>query len=122
MLHGRVGDMRVLGLPGNPVSAFVCGFLFLVPLIRRLSGRKDLVQPTESAVLGTDLPPNDERTDYLRATLANDGGGVPVATPLPLQDSSMLTPLAKAECFVIRDAFAPAAPAGGPCSIVKLGL
>jgi molybdopterin molybdotransferase len=42
--------MHVLGLPGNPVSSYVCAFLFLVPLIRRMSGRADLTMPTESAV------------------------------------------------------------------------
>ena len=42
MMHGRLGAMRVIGLPGNPVSSYVCGFLFLVPLIRALSGRSDI--------------------------------------------------------------------------------
>jgi molybdopterin molybdotransferase len=69
LLHGRLAEMRVLGVPGNPVSAFVCAFLFLVPLIRRLAGRIDLEPTLESAVLGIDLRDNDERTDYLRATL-----------------------------------------------------
>ena len=68
-MHGRLGAMHVLGVPGNPVSSFVCGFLFLVPLIRRLAGRSDLAHRTESAMLGCDLPANDERADYLRATL-----------------------------------------------------
>src|SRR5262245_30698388 len=45
MMHGRLGSTHVLGLPGNPVSAYVCGVLFLVPLIRRLAGRGD-VEPT----------------------------------------------------------------------------
>ena len=69
LMHGRLGPIHVLGVPGNPVSAFVCAFLFLVPLIRRLAGRGDLSPPTETAVLGCDLPENDERVDYLRATL-----------------------------------------------------
>ena len=51
LMHGRIADMRVLGLPGNPVSAFVCAFLFVVPLIRRLSGRTDLTLATEHALL-----------------------------------------------------------------------
>jgi molybdopterin molybdotransferase len=121
LLHGRIADMRVLGVPGNPVSAFVCAFLFLVPMIRRLSGRTDLSPETESAALGCDLAENDERADYLRATLESRGGRI-VATPFPVQDSSMLAPLAKADCFVIREPFAPSAPAGSPCTIVKLGL
>jgi molybdopterin molybdotransferase len=115
LMHGRLGAMHVLGVPGNPVSAFVCGFLFLVPLIRRLAGRTDLARPAESAVLGNDLPKNDERADYMRATL-HDG----VATPFPVQDSSMTAPLAKADCLVIREPYEPAAKAGSPCRIVKL--
>ena len=75
LMHGRLGAMHVLGLPGNPVSSYVCAFLFLVPLIRRMTGRGDLVAPTESAVLGCDLPENDERADYLRATLKTGSGG-----------------------------------------------
>src|SRR3954447_21825722 len=55
MMHGRLGPMRVIGLPGNPVSSYVCGFLFMVPLIRALSGRHDVHHQTEAAVLGADL-------------------------------------------------------------------
>lgn len=122
LISGRLGAMRVVGLPGNPVSSFVCAFLFLVPLIRRLSGRADAAHPVETAVLGSALPPNDERADYMRATLARDAAGALVATPFPLQDSSLMVPLAAADCLLVRDPFAPAAPAGSPCRIVKLGL
>ena len=100
--------MHVLGLPGNPVSAFVCAFLFLVPLLRRLAGRADAVPETESAVLGSDLPANDERADYLRATLRG-GNRRP---RMPLQDSSMMQALARADCLVIREPFDPARRAG----------
>ena len=72
------------GLPGNPVSAYVCALLFLVPLIRRLAGRQRCRRPrTEAAVLGCDLPANDERADYLRATLTAGPDGQAVATPVP---------------------------------------
>ena len=118
LMYGRLGATHVLGVPGNPVSAFVCGFLFLVPLIRRLAGRSDLTRPAESALLGCDLPENDERADYLRATLAGSPQG-PVATPFPIQDSSMMAPLAKADCLVIREPFEPATKAGSRCAIVK---
>ena len=119
LLSGTLGAMRVLGLPGNPVSAYVCSVLYLVPLIRRLLGREDVAPTTESAALGRALPANDERADYLRATLTR-AGGTWVATPFPVQDSSMLTPLASADCLVIRAPFAPPAEAGAICSIVKL--
>ena len=118
LMHGRLGAMHVLGLPGNPVSSYVCAFLFLVPLIRRLTGRSDLVMPTEAALLGCDLPANDERADYLRALLGRPDG--PVATPFPTQDSSMMAPLAKADCLVIREPYAPAAKAGSRCEMVRL--
>jgi molybdopterin molybdotransferase len=118
LMNGRLGGMHVLGVPGNPVSAFVCGFLFLVPLIRRLAGRSDLTHPIESAKLGVDLPENDERADYLRATLAPGPHGL-IATPFPVQDSSMMLPLAKADGLIIREPFEPPAKAGKPCRIVK---
>src|SRR5207342_2519128 len=90
MMHGRLGAMHVLGLPGNPVSSYVCSVLFLVPLIRRLVGRSDSESQVGSAVLGCDLAANDERADYLRATLAPGPNGALVATPFATQDSSML--------------------------------
>ncbi len=119
LMHGRLGATQVLGVPGNPVSAFVCAFLFLVPLIRRLAGRTDLAPPTESALLGCDLPANDERADYLRATLRQGPNG-PVATPFPIQDSSMMAPLAKADCLVIRNPYELARIAGSRCPILRL--
>ena len=120
MMHGRLGAMHVLGLPGNPVSSYVCAVLFLVPLLRRLAGRADVATAIDVARLGCDLPSNDERADYLRATLAPGPDGVPVATPAPVQDSSMLTKLAGADCLLIREPHAPAAKAGEPCSIITL--
>jgi len=121
MMHGRLGGMHVLGVPGNPVSAYVCAFLFLMPLIGRLCGRSDAEHVPEPARLGCDLPANNERADYLRATLEMEPDG-PVATPVPAQDSSLMAPLARAHCLVIREPHAPAAVAGSPCVILKLGL
>ena len=119
LMHGRLGAMHVLGLPGNPVSSYVCAFLFLVPLIRRLSGRDDLAPPTETAELGSDLAANDERADYLRATLTKSSDRL-VATPFAVQDSSMMANLAKADCLIVRAPHAPPAKAGSECTIIKL--
>jgi len=120
LMHGRLGDMQVLGLPGNPVSSFVGAALFLVPLLRRLAGRADLSLAVERATLGCALPANDERADYMRAMLATGPDGAVVATPFAKQDSSMLAPLARADCLVIREPFAPAAEPGSPCIILNL--
>jgi molybdopterin molybdotransferase len=120
MLHGRLGAMHVLGLPGNPVSSYVCSLLFLVPLIRRLSGRIDVEPVPQAAVLGADLSENDERADYLRAKLSVGADGRLVATAFAAQDSSMLAPLAAADCLLIRAPHAPASRAGDACMILRL--
>lgn len=121
MMNGRLGSMHVLGVPGNPVSSYVCAFLFLAPLIRKLSGRADVEHAPERALLSVDLPENDERADYLRATLRGGPDG-PVVTPVPVQDSSLMAALAKADCLLIRPPHASAAMAGSPCVILKLAL
>jgi molybdopterin molybdotransferase len=121
MMNGKLASMHVLGLPGNPVSSYVCAFLFLVPLIRRLCGREDVAPAPEPARLGCDLPANDERADYLRATLVEGPEGL-IATPVATQDSSLMAALAKADCLLIRLPNAPAAQTGSPCVILKLGL
>ena len=120
MMHGRLGAMRVIGLPGNPVSSYVCGFLFLVPLIRKLSGRTVIHHTRETALLGRSIAANDLREDYLRARLEVRSDGALVATPVDHQDSSLLGNLAAARALVIRAPFAPTAAAGSLCDILRL--
>jgi molybdopterin molybdotransferase len=122
LMHGLLPPMHVLGLPGNPVSAYVCALLFLVPLIRRLAGRADVKLTPDSALLGRDLPANDERADYMRANLRVDDRGCFVVDPIVIQDSSMMRVLAKADCLLIREPYAPAAKAGERCAVLKLGF
>ena len=122
MMHGRLGAMRVVGVPGNPVSAYVCTMLFVVPLIRALSGRSDVHPVREDALLGCDVAANDVREDYLRARLEKRDDGVLVATPVNHQDSSLLANLAAAQALVVRAPFAPAARTGSPCEILRLPL
>ncbi|MYE58945.1 MAG: molybdopterin molybdotransferase MoeA, partial [Alphaproteobacteria bacterium] len=90
LMFGRMGGALVLGLPGNPVSAFVCALLFLRPLIDAMLGLPAGPPAREPARLGAALGANDRREDYLRARLAADGEDLPVATPFARQDSSML--------------------------------
>lgn len=122
MMHGRIGAMRVIGLPGNPVSSYVCAFLFLVPLIRSLSGRATIHHVRESALLGRDVAANDQREDYLRARLERRADGALIATPVNHQDSSLLGNLAVARALVIRPPFAPAAAKGSACDILRLPI
>ncbi|UGY14730.1 gephyrin-like molybdotransferase Glp [Bradyrhizobium septentrionale] len=120
MMHGRLGAMRVIGLPGNPVSSYVCAFLFLVPLIRALSGRNTIHHVRTTALLGRDLAANDRREDYLRARLEERQDGAPIATPVMQQDSSLLGNLAAARALLVRPPFAPAAAKGSECEILTL--
>jgi len=122
VIHGRLGPMMILGLPGNPVSAFVAGLVFLVPLVRALCGDPDAGRDeSEPAILGAALRGNDSRQDYLRATLWGNETGLPVATPFEIQDSSLLRILAQAQCLVVREPHAQPAAAGDLCRIIRLG-
>ncbi len=120
LMHGRLGAMRVIGLPGNPVSSYVCAFLFLVPLIRKLCGRTSIHHTSESALLGHELAANDQRQDYLRARILTRDDGAVIATPVTQQDSSLLGNLAAAQALLVRLPFAPAAKAGSSCDILRL--
>ncbi|MDC7786425.1 molybdopterin molybdotransferase MoeA [Rhodoplanes sp. TEM] len=120
LMSGRLGEVHVLGLPGNPVSSFVTAVLFLVPLLRRLQGRGDLSIPDEPAIAGAALKENDERADFLRAMLSTDAEGRLVATPVTDQDSSLLAPLGLADGLLLRAPHAAPVPAGGPCRVIRL--
>lgn len=115
LIWGRLGEMPVLGLPGNPVSALVCAVVFLLPVLARIQGLADVAPRIIRAVAGVDLPENDIRADHLRATLAEG-----VATPAARQDSSMLAVLASADGLILRAPFAPALPCGAPVDVIPL--
>ena len=107
----------LLGLPGNPVSTAVCSLLFVRQAICALQGRPtDITYQT--AKLATDLPENDRREDYLRATLSVDADGQALARPFAKQDSAMLSRLTRADCLIIRAPHARPAKAGDSVSIL----
>jgi molybdopterin molybdotransferase len=120
MIFGRLGAMPVLGLPGNPVSAYVCAVLYLLPALARLAGLPAAAPATEPAVLGGPVRANDHRADHLRATLSRDAEGRLVATPFARQDSALLHALAEAGALVLRAPHAPALEAGAPIEIIRL--
>ncbi|MER8864401.1 molybdopterin molybdotransferase MoeA [Mesorhizobium sp. M0751] len=118
LMFGRLGDIRCIGLPGNPVASLVCTQLFLKPLLARLGGRA-FQQDIRQVRLGAAMPANDLRQDYVRAVVTDDAGTL-VATPFGIQDSSMLKMLADANGLIVRAPFAPAAAAGSPCDVLML--
>jgi len=122
MIFGQLGGMPVLGLPGNPVSAFVCGVLFLMPAIARLSGLSQEMPQTVAATLGAPVRANDHRMEFLRATLSCGADGALVATPLLRQDSALQGTLARADALVLRPPHAAACGAGDAIHVIRLDL
>jgi molybdopterin molybdotransferase len=118
LMSGRLGAMRCIGLPGNPVASLVCSQLFLKPVLARLGGRPYRPDIRE-ARLGAAMAANDRRQDYIRARV-RDEAGILTATPFNIQDSSMLRRLADAEGLIVREPFAPAAEAGMACHVFML--
>ena len=102
LMFGHMDSTRMLGLPGNPVSALVCAIIFLSPAINVMLGLKNQGATEQHALLAAALGENDEREDYLRATLSIDDDGTRHATPLDKQDSSVFSGLARADCLIIR--------------------
>jgi molybdopterin molybdotransferase len=115
MLAGTMGRMRVVGLPGNPVSAFVCATLFVVPLLRALGGDADPLPRTVPLRLSVDLPANGPRRDYLRAALESG-----IVAPAAMQDSAMLRVLADSNVLIVRAPFAEATKAGAMVDCIVL--
>jgi molybdopterin molybdotransferase len=120
LLFGEMGQVPVLGLPGNPVSAMVCAALFLVPALALMQGLPGGPPPTVAAILGAPLKENDRRADHLRATVTTDGQGRVVVTPFPVQDSAMLRRLALADALILRAPHAPALEAGAEVTVIRL--
>lgn len=116
---GNGRSIPLLGLPGNPVSALVCGYNFVIPALRAMRGL-DWEVRFETALAGHDLAANDRREDYLRATLRSDGTGRPVASAFDRQDSSMLRLLSNADALIVRPPLAPPLKAGDSVPILRL--
>jgi molybdopterin molybdotransferase len=120
LMVGRFRDTLMIGLPGNPVSTLVCGLLFVKPAIERLLGLDPATAPNPTARLKGKLGANDRRQDYLRARLTRAGDGTLEAEPFAVQDSSVMSLLAAADCLVLRAPHAPAAAPGDSVEIILL--
>ncbi len=120
LLFGRLKQQRVLGLPGNPVSAMICARVFLGPMIDRLLGRKRDSEGAERAILCEPLEENGERQHYIRARTRLGAGGEVGVAPLPSQDSALMAAFAQADCLIVRAPHAPQARAGEPVPIMRL--
>jgi molybdopterin molybdotransferase len=115
LMAARIGTTIVLGLPGNPTSAFVTAFLFLLPLVRHLAGSNAPYPDEGLATVTVDAPIGDNRTEYQRAHLEN--GQI---KPFVKQDSGMITPLIEANALLVRPAYSPPLIAGGLAQYLAL--
>ncbi len=117
LLAGRLGDTRVIGLPGNPVSSYVCSLLFVIPLLQRLGGRAEGLA-TRRLPLAAPLPANGVRRDHLRGRLTSDGR----AEAFARQDSALLALLAGADLLIVRPPGADAAKADDLVDCIMLDM
>jgi molybdopterin molybdotransferase len=120
LMFGRLGQSRVLGLPGNTVSSLVCSRIFLVPLIHALLGQPREDERRLQARAGVSLEANGPRQHYMRAASSRGDDGLAVVVPVRSQDSSLLAPLAEADCLIVRPPHAPVVPAGDLVPILPL--
>ncbi|MCX8953163.1 molybdopterin molybdotransferase MoeA [Ruegeria sp. NA] len=107
LMAGRMGGTAMVGLPGNPVSAMVCGYLFLAPMVRRMLGLELVLPPFRSAHLTEPLTENGPREHYMRAVLGETG-----IRACADQDSSLLSVLAQANALLVRPPNDPARKTG----------
>jgi molybdopterin molybdotransferase len=117
LMAGRLGDAVMLGLPGNPVSAMVCGEVFLRPAIEAAQGLPGRARATRTARLAHRLERNGPREHYMRAAVSDEEGSV---TVFENQDSSLLAVLARGNALVVRPPHAPEAAEGDPVRYIPL--
>lgn len=120
LMFGKLGDLPVISMPGNPVSALVCALLFLRPAMARMLGHPNTDLVFEKVRLASALPANDKREDYLRSQLQIDSDGRLTVTASMKQDSSMLMTLTKANALIRRRPFATPAQAGDEVDVLRL--
>jgi molybdopterin molybdotransferase len=116
-MYGRKGPTHVMGLPGNPVSALVTARIFLKPLLSVMNGLA-ADDPVFTAVLDGTLPSNDERQDYVRASLTVHPDGRRVVAPFAAQDSSMQRVMQSSQALIVRPPLAPAAASGDTVQVL----
>ena len=122
LIFGRLQDIPVLGLPGNPVSAGVTTVLFVKAAMDIMLGLGHTKPALESVTVGVDLDANDQRQDYLRARLVADENGELTAHPFNRQDSAMMARFAEADCLIVRPPHAANLNKGQQVQVLRLNF
>ena len=119
LMVGSLDGMHVLGLPGNPVASLVTSLLFLEPLLRKLAHLSESNREV-MGVTAEQMKANDQRQDYVRASVTRDAAGNLVAKAFGKQDSSMMKIFSRSDGLIVRPPHAPELAAGAPCPILLI--
>ena len=120
LMFGRLDQTFVIGLPGNPVSSLICTWIFIVPLVLRMLGRRDTALPSMSARLSVPVTANGPREHYMRGVARTESDGTLSVSPVRSQDSSLLSPLAEADVLIVRPPLDPAREAGDHVVVTRI--
>ena len=117
LMVGTMGKQKVIGVPGNPVSALICCYIFVLPLIRALQGSQNHHPVIQKLPLQTPVRENKSRQHYMRAIIETDKSNKPLVSCIEDQDSSLQANFAKANALIVR---APHAPSANPGDLVDV--
>jgi molybdopterin molybdotransferase len=92
---GKLKDKMIFALPGNPAASLTCLYVYVLPTLDRISGKKVSYSPSNSKSLSHDYEVNNSRSQFLKALILGDEVSI-----LPHQDSSMLDSFALANALV----------------------
>ncbi len=115
LMSGRFGEAMMVGLPGNPVSAMVCGHIFLAPVVRAMLGLGAAPARRETLRLATPVSENGPREHYMRARITPEGVSI-----FDRQDSALLSVLGAADALAVRPPRDPARAAGDEIEVIRL--
>ena len=115
LMSGRFGEAMMVGLPGNPVSAMVCGHIFLAPVVRAMLGLGAAPARRETLRLAAPVSENGSREHYMRARITSEGVSI-----FDRQDSALLSVLGAADALAVRPPHDPARAAGDEIEVIRL--
>ena len=120
VFFGLLNKTPIIGLPGNPVSSYVCALIFARAAIHKMLDRKDNIINEKTGIIGSELAKNDEREDYIRAKIVKKRNCQTLIYPFKKQDSSMISLLAKSDCLIKRTPFSKKLDVGDKVNYIEI--
>jgi len=119
LTFGLLRERPYFGLPGNPVSALVCFYLYVYPALRRMAGHAKLFFPTVHATMGAEVAKAKGLTEFIRCRVTNEHGHYTVHST-GNQSSGVLSSLSLGEGVIIGPAELPLLPKGMGVTVIVL--